>query len=102
MKIAINGREFDFVMSGTVGPMYAAQRMLGSGEALDMSNSYHVLVFWYCILVLCNKQHPEFDEFVSVMTMKLQAQISTYVNKRWKELEGEPEEQEHDADKKKD
>ena len=102
MKIKIGGSEYDFVMNGTVGILYLAERFLNDGETLDLAgNNYHSCLVYYSVLATSNKEYPTLEEFLAGLTGDTVRAMSDYVSKRWSELEGLPREGDA-ADKKKD
>jgi|GEM_PF-4927877 len=90
MKIRINNKEYDFVLHGTVGLVYMAERMLG--EPFKGDNKYHLAVLYYACLKASNKgrdiDNLDLQEFISSLTGKILSDISEYFWTRWEELEG--------------
>ena len=88
MKVTINGSEYDFRVTGTVGLVYLAERSLGC--PYDHTDKYHNLVLYYCAFVSSNKGKdiPDVMEFISCLTTKLLANISQYFWYEWERLEG--------------
>lgn len=97
MKIRVNGVEYDFMLRGTVGLVYLAERMLGA--AMEDGNKYHTLVLFYCCLQTSNrgKEIPDLMDFISSLTSKTMAEMSEYFWTEWRRLEGEPAAKEGDG-----
>lgn len=89
MEIEINGKKYEFRVTGTVGLVYLAERMLGEG--LKDGDRYHTLVLFYCCLQASNrdKELPDLIEFIASITTKTMAEMSTYFWSEWKRLEPE-------------
>ncbi len=90
MKIEINGESYDMVMTGTVGLVYLAERLLPAGETLDLTKNYHNVLLWYSLLWTSNKgrEIPTVEEFTASLTTRLMTQIRDYVAETWVRLEG--------------
>jgi hypothetical protein len=95
MKITINGVEYRFHLTGTVGLMYLAERTLGA--AFNPEDKYHTLVLYYCCLVASNpgKSVPDVMEFIASLTSSTLSEISGFFWKEWERIEGpsNPEEE---------
>lgn len=102
MKIELNGKEYLFVMNGTVGPMLMAERLLPEGEAFDVKKGLHLAYLFFCVAALCNKDFMTVDAFLGCLTAAPFQQMRDYVDRRWAELEGQSDGgQEGDAGSKK-
>lgn len=98
MKITIKGQEYDFVVTGTLGLAYLAERALGC--PLEDGNKYHTLMLYYCCLCASNrdKEMPDFVDFIASLTSAKLKELSEYFWQAWKELEGAtPEDKEAPA-----
>lgn len=90
MKIKIDGREYDFVLRGTVGLVYMAEHMLGM--PFESANRYHMAVLYYACLKTSNEGRDidslSLQDFVSSLTNRLLSEMSDYFWNKWEELEG--------------
>lgn len=87
MKVTINNTEYNFVVKGTVGLIYLAERILG--EAFNSEDKYHVLVLYYACLSSSNKGKdvPDMVEFISSLTSDKLDAIAQYFWGEWARLE---------------
>lgn len=94
MKIEINGKEYDFRVTGTVGLMYLAERALGT--AFDQTSNYHMMVLYYCCLQVSNKGRdiPDMVDFIASMTREKVRKITEYFDAEWHRMEGEQKKEE--------
>ncbi len=90
MKIEIGGESYDMTMTGTVGLVYLAERLLPDGEELDLKKNYHNVLLWYALLWSSNKgrEIPTVEEFAASLTTATMTQIRDYVSDTWARLEG--------------
>lgn len=97
MVININGSEYNFRVTGTVGLVYLAERSLGA--AYDHKDRYHQLMLYYCCLVVSNpgKNVPDIMEFIASLTSAAYGEIQAYFWQEWERLEGIPEHKEEDV-----
>lgn len=88
MKIKISDKEYNFELTGTIGLLYMAERLLG--EKFDMENNFHLMMLYYSCLTASNpgKKVPDTMEFMSHTTTTLFNEISTYFWAEWRRLEG--------------
>ena len=88
MKIKLNGKEYDFRVTGTVGLMYMAERTLG--EAYDHTKKYHVMALYHSCLVASNRgrEVPDLTEFMASLTTGAVAEMGEYFWSEWERLEG--------------
>lgn len=93
MKISINNQEFDFLVRGTVGLVYLAERILG--EAFNGEDKYHVLVLYYACLTSSNKgkEVPDMMEFIASLTSDKLDTIAQYFWGEWARLEPKTKEE---------
>ena len=94
MKITINNTEYNFVVRGTVGLIYLAERILG--EAFNGADNYHVMVLYYACLTASNKGKdvPDLMEFISSCTSDTIGTMSEYFWAEWARLEPKQESKE--------
>lgn len=90
MKILINGKEYSFVLTGTVGLIYLAERMLG--KEFEAKDHYHLATLYLACLKACNRgtdmDTMDTDTLLSHMTSKLFGEMSTSFWDQWSRLEG--------------
>lgn len=90
MKIKINEKIYNFIVTGTVGLVYLAERMLG--EAFDADNRYHLATLYLACLKSCNRgtdmDGMDTDTLLAHMTGKMFSEMSTYFWDQWYLLEG--------------
>jgi len=90
MTININGVDYAFNITGTVGLVYLAQRILGD-EQFDGQNPYHQIVLYYSAFHASNstkKNIPDLQTFMASLTTKTMTDMGQYFWKRWNEIEG--------------
>ncbi|MCD7721707.1 MAG: hypothetical protein LUI09_05705 [Prevotellaceae bacterium] len=94
MTITINGVDYAFEMTGTVGLVYNTARKYFGREELDMTKTSETTALFHNILVTSNKGKdvPKLDEFECCLTTALYTQMRDYFAERWAELEGVPSE----------
>lgn len=91
MEIEISGKKYAFSVTGTVGLVYLAERMLG--EPLKDGDKYQTLVLYYCCLQMSNRDReiPDLMEFIGSLTSKTLNEMAEYFWAEWRRLEGEPQ-----------
>ncbi|MCD8265820.1 MAG: hypothetical protein LUC33_01565 [Prevotellaceae bacterium] len=90
MTITINGVDYAFYMTGTVGLVYNTARKYFGKEELDTTKTSEISALFHNILVTSNKgkEVPKLDEFECSLTTALYTQMRDYFFERWAELEG--------------
>lgn len=89
MTIKLAGKNYDFHLTGTVGLVYLAERVLG--EDFDAKDKYHLLVLYYCCLRSSNKgEVPDLVTFISTLTSESFRDLSEFFWSEWGKLEGAP------------
>ena len=99
MTITINGVDYAFNITGTVGLVYLAQRILGK-EQFDGNNHYHQIVLYYSAFHASNstkKNIPDLQTFMASLTTKTMTDMGQYFWKRWNELEGITSQQDNES-----
>lgn len=91
MIIKLNGKEYKFDLTGTVGLVYMVQRILGD-EKYDNENEKHRMLLYYAAFYYSNvtedNKVPDFNSFLLGLTSNTLTKMVEFFWKRWAELEG--------------
>ena len=88
MIITINGKEYEFNMSGWWGPQYRFEEIMNIGEyperRFNPNITYHVHVMFYCVLLEDNDPLDlTFEEFLAALEdLNLNKQLMDFYSKR--------------------
>lgn len=92
MKININGKEYQFEMTGWWGPQYKFEEIMQVGEHPERKFNpiltLHLHVMYYCIL-MCDNESLDLtlDEFLAALNdMKLVKELNQFYTQRCKIL----------------
>jgi len=88
----INNQKLELKLTGTIGIVYDAQRMLGhTPQDGDISDS---MAIYYCALKKNNPDIMSFEDFKDHMTAKKATRLGKDFWTQWNALEAEPDEDE--------